>query len=101
MLVVLVVEHLLLLFLLVLRVTDVLLHFIAMSSFIKKNFLPLLLLLGLVHESHLSLFVLLLLQPHLLLHHNVLIAAALVDDVRCLLTSLINLLVRSHFLLLQ
>lgn len=89
------------LLLLLLGVGHILLNLLSMGPFIVVDFLSLLLLLGLVEESHVRLLVHLHLHSHLLLLHALHVPPPLRNYVSRLLPSLVDLLVGSVLLLLQ
>lgn len=100
-LVALMIKELLLLLLLLLGVGDVLLYLFAVGPFVVENFLPLLLLLGFVQQSYLCFLVHFHLVPQLLFALVLHVASPLIDDVTCLLPSLLNLLERTVLLLFK
>jgi len=100
-LIILHVVQFLLLFLLIFRVTDVLLYLSVVLSFVPYDFLPLLLSLSLVHQSHLSFFVALELLSELLLSLYLHVSASLGYNISRLLSSLVDFFVGTNFFLLE
>ena len=99
-LIILVVEHFFSLHFFFFSIANLLFDLLTVSTFIFVNVL----LLGFFHRfiihCHVLFFLLFLLYPILFFHSSIHVSPSLVHNVSCLLSSLINLFVRSVFLLL-
>ena len=101
MLITLVIEEFFLLLLFLLRVANILFYFFTVRSFIIQYFLSLLFFLSLMQQSYLCLFIQFHLLPKLLLVLVFHVTSALIDDVACLLSGLLDFLESTVLLLFQ